>query len=118
MNIKQKLTWAFAVIACLPILVVAAIVIVNLRDKATSDFADSSAREIRQVDNAMQLFFDGITQNVNYIAAHPLIAGASDDFRNYMGATPPRSPRMTGRRPSCSPVSPRLTQPTPTSLMV
>lgn len=89
MNIKQKLTWAFAVIACLPILVVAAIVIVNLRDKATSDFADSSAREIRQVDNAMQLFFDGITQNVNYIAAHPLIAGASDDFRNYMGATPP-----------------------------
>ncbi|RMM96971.1 methyl-accepting chemotaxis protein [Pseudomonas savastanoi] len=89
MNIKQKLTWAFAVIACLPILVVAAIVIVNLRDKATSDFVDSSAREIRQVDNAMQLFFDGITQNVNYIAAHPLIAGASDDFRNYMGATPP-----------------------------
>nr|WP_116865888.1 methyl-accepting chemotaxis protein [Pseudomonas syringae] len=89
MNIKQKLTWAFAVIACLPILVVAAIVVVNLRDKATSDFVDSSAREIRQVDNAMQLFFDGITQNVNYIAAHPLIAGASDDFRNYMGATPP-----------------------------
>ncbi|MCK9740834.1 methyl-accepting chemotaxis protein [Pseudomonas syringae pv. syringae] len=89
MNIKQKLTWAFAVIACLPILVVAAIVVVNLRDKATSDFVDGSAREIRQVDNAMQLFFDGITQNVNYIAAHPLIAGASDDFRNYMGATPP-----------------------------
>lgn len=86
MNIKQKLTWAFAVIACLPIVVVAAIVIVNLRDKATSDFVDSSGREIRQVDNAMQLFFDGITQNVNYIAAHPLIAGASDDFRNYMGA--------------------------------
>ncbi|KPC27753.1 Methyl-accepting chemotaxis protein [Pseudomonas syringae pv. cilantro] len=86
MNIKQKLTWAFAVIACLPIVVVAAIVIVNLRDKATSDFADSSGREIRQVDNAMQLFFDGITQNVNYIAAHPLIAGAGDDFRNYMGA--------------------------------
>ncbi|WP_440831143.1 hypothetical protein ACTABV_11225 [Pseudomonas fragariae (ex Marin et al. 2024)] len=43
MNIKQKLTWAFAVIACLPILVVAAIVVVNLRDKATSDFVDSSA---------------------------------------------------------------------------
>ncbi|MEE4804209.1 methyl-accepting chemotaxis protein [Pseudomonas alliivorans] len=86
MNIKQKLTWAFAVIACLPIIVVATIVVVNLRDEATQNFVDGSGREIRQVDNAMQLFFDGITQNVNYIAAHPLIAGASDDFRNYMGA--------------------------------
>ncbi|RMT01398.1 Methyl-accepting chemotaxis protein, partial [Pseudomonas coronafaciens pv. oryzae] len=81
MNIKQKLTGAFAVIACLPIVVVAAIVVVNLRGKATSDFVDSSGREIRQVDNAMQLFFDGIAQNVNYISAHPLIAGAGDDFR-------------------------------------
>ncbi|RMT83979.1 Methyl-accepting chemotaxis protein [Pseudomonas viridiflava] len=86
MNIKQKLTWAFAVIACLPIIVVATIVVVNLRDEATKGFVDGSGREIRQVDNAMQLFFDGITQNVNYIAAHPLIAGASDDFRSYMGA--------------------------------
>jgi methyl-accepting chemotaxis protein len=87
MNIKQKLTWAFAVIASLPIIVVAAIVIVNLRQDATDGFVDSSGREIRQVDNAMRLFFDGITQNVNYIASHPLIAGAGDDFRNFMGAT-------------------------------
>jgi methyl-accepting chemotaxis protein len=87
MNIKQKLTWAFAVIASLPIIVVAAIVIVNLRQDATDGFVDSSGREIRQVDNAMRLFFDGITQNVNYIASHPLVAGAGDDFRNYMGAT-------------------------------
>jgi methyl-accepting chemotaxis protein len=88
MNIKQKLTWAFAVIACLPILVVAAIVIANLRQQATDGFVDSSSREIRQVDNAMRLFFDGITQNVNFIASHPLVAGAVGDFRNYTGATP------------------------------
>jgi methyl-accepting chemotaxis protein len=87
MNIKQKLTWAFSVIACLPIIVVATIVIVNLRTEATNNFVDSSRREIRQIDNAMQLFFDGITQNVNYIASQPVIAGASGDFRNYMGAT-------------------------------
>jgi methyl-accepting chemotaxis protein len=87
MNIKQKLTWAFAVIACLPIVVVAAIVIVNLRQDATDGFVDSSGREIRQVDNAMQLFFDGISQNVEFIASHPLIAGAGDDLRSYTGAT-------------------------------
>ncbi|RMO13959.1 Histidine kinase, HAMP region:Cache: chemotaxis sensory transducer [Pseudomonas cichorii] len=88
MNIKQKLTWAFAVIACLPIVVVAIIVIVNLRNNATDNFVNSSSREIRQIDNAMQLFFENITQNVNYIASHPLIAGAGDDLRNYTGAAP------------------------------
>ena len=88
MNIKQKLTWAFAMIATLPVLVVAALVIVNLRQDATDGFVDSSGREIRQVDNAMQLFFDGISQNVDFLAAHPLISGAGDDLRNFMGATP------------------------------
>lgn len=88
MNIKQKLTWAFAVIASLPVVVVAALVIVNLRQDATDGFVDSSGREIRQVDNAMQLFFDGISQNVDFLAAHPLISGAGDDLRNFMGATP------------------------------
>ena len=42
MNIKQKLTWAFAIIASLPIIVVAGIVILNLRSEAQSAFVDSS----------------------------------------------------------------------------
>jgi methyl-accepting chemotaxis protein len=84
MNIKQKLTWAFAVIACLPIIVVASIVIINLRSDATKGFVDSSGREIRQVANAMQLFFDGISQNVEYLAANPLITGAGEGLKSYM----------------------------------
>ncbi|GAB7528970.1 methyl-accepting chemotaxis protein [Pseudomonas sp. 3A(2025)] len=86
MNIKQKLTGAFAVIACLPIVVVASIVIVNLRTEATDSFVDSSGREIRQVENAMQLFFDAITQNVEYLAANPLLTKAGNDVKSYMGA--------------------------------
>ena len=58
MNIKQKLTWAFAIIACLPVVLVATLVVLNLRSDARDDFVDSSGREIRQVSNAMQLFFD------------------------------------------------------------
>jgi methyl-accepting chemotaxis protein len=89
MNIKQKLTWAFAVIACLPIILVATIVIVNLRSDAQSDFVDGSSREIRQVANAMQLFFDGIRQNVDYLAAHPTVTGAGDGVKSYMSADAP-----------------------------
>ena len=93
MNIKQKLTWAFAVIACLPIIVVATIVVINLRSDATKGFVDSSGREIRQVANAMQLFFDGISQNVEYLAANPLITGAGDGLKSYMTPAQQKAPQ-------------------------
>ncbi len=86
MNIKQKLTWAFAVIACLPVVLVATLVIMNLRSDAKAGFVDSSDREIRQVSNAMQMFFDGISQNVNYLASLPLIKNTDASLKSYMGA--------------------------------
>jgi len=86
MNIKQKLTWAFAIIACLPVVLVATLVVMNLRSDARDNFVDSSGREIRQVSNAMQLFFDGISQNVDYLASQPLIKNTDDSLKTYMSA--------------------------------
>ncbi len=86
MNIKQKLTWAFAIIACLPVVLVATLVVLNLRSDAREGFVDSSGREIRQVSNAMQLFFDGISQNVEYLAKQPLITNSDDSLKTYMDA--------------------------------
>ena len=92
MNIKQKLTGAFAVIACLPIVVVASIVILNLRNEATNTFTDSSNREIRQVENAMQLFFEGISQNVDNLASDPLLLNAGNNVKSYISADAPSVP--------------------------
>ncbi len=85
MNIKQKLTWAFAAIACLPVILVAVLVVLNLRDAAKANFLDSSGREIRQIDNGMKQFFDGISQNVEFFAKDPRIVAAKD-LKNYSGA--------------------------------
>ena len=89
MNIKQKLTWAFAVIAGLPIVLVATVVVINLRSEARDGFLDSSSREIRQVANAMNLFFEAIDQNVDYLAAQPLVANTGSNLNKYLGAAPP-----------------------------
>ncbi|EXF91566.1 chemotaxis protein [Pseudomonas fluorescens HK44] len=86
MNIKQKLTWAFAIIACLPVVLVATLVVMNLRSDAKDNFVDGSGREIRQVSNAMQLFFDGISQNVNYLASQPLLKNTDASLKTYMSA--------------------------------
>jgi methyl-accepting chemotaxis protein len=86
MNIKQKLTWAFAIIAGLPIVLVATLVVLNLRGEARDDFLDNSSREIRQVGNAMDIFFQGITQNVDYLAAQPLVAATADNVKKHISA--------------------------------
>ncbi|MEF9901006.1 MAG: methyl-accepting chemotaxis protein [Pseudomonas sp.] len=86
MNIKQKLTLAFAVIAGLPVILVATLVVLNLRSEAKEGFVDGSNREIRQVANAMQLFFEGISQNVDYLAAQPLISASGNDVKKHMSA--------------------------------
>ncbi|WP_060763641.1 methyl-accepting chemotaxis protein, partial [Pseudomonas fluorescens] len=85
MNIKQKLTWAFAAIACVPVILVAIIVVLNLREGALANFLDSSGREIRQIDNGMQQFFDGISQNVDFVAKDPRVIAAKN-LKNYAGA--------------------------------
>ena len=85
MNIKQKLTWAFAAIACVPVILVAVLVVLNLREGALANFLDSSGREIRQIDNGMKQFFDGISQNVDFVAKDPRVVAAKD-LKCYAGA--------------------------------
>jgi methyl-accepting chemotaxis protein len=97
MNIKQKLTWAFASIACLPIVITTAIMIVNLRGQAQQDFIENSNREIRQIDNAMNLFFDGIAQNVEYLATMPQITDLTD-LKNYSSAEAAQLPLPTSNQ--------------------
>ena len=91
MNIKQKLTFAFAAIACLPVVLVASVVVFNIRSQATADFIDASSREIRQVDGAMQLFFSSIEQSVNQLALEPLLANVSG-LKNYTSADAAQTP--------------------------
>ncbi|EKT4484998.1 methyl-accepting chemotaxis protein [Pseudomonas putida] len=88
MSIKQKLTWAFAVIAGLPIVLVATLVVLNLRGEARDEFLDGSSREIRQVSNAMNIFFQGINQNVEYMASQPMVAATGSELNKYMSAAP------------------------------
>ena len=85
MNIKQKLTWAFAAIACVPVILVAIIVVLNVREGALANFLDSSGREIRQIDNGMKQFFDGISQNVEFVAKDPRVVAAKQ-LKNYASA--------------------------------
>nr|WP_158893691.1 MULTISPECIES: methyl-accepting chemotaxis protein [unclassified Pseudomonas] len=92
MNIKQKLTSLFAVTACLPVILVAGVVIMNVRSQGTGDFLDGSGREIRQIDRNIQQFFAGIQQNVDFLAKEPNIL-ALEGLKNYSGADAAQIPQ-------------------------
>ncbi len=92
MNIKQKLILAFAAIASLPVILVAVLIILNVRQEARETFSDSSGREIRQVENAMQLFFEGISQNVAYLAEHPQLQSIDASLKRYMASDAAQMP--------------------------
>ncbi|WP_061239061.1 methyl-accepting chemotaxis protein [Ectopseudomonas composti] len=93
MSIKHKLVMIFAAIASLPVILVAILVVVNLRQAASEDFIDSSGREIRQVENAMRLFFEGIEQNVDYLAKHPQLAAIDAGLKRYLAADAASQPQ-------------------------
>ena len=97
MNIKQKLTWAFAAIASLPILLVASVVIFSLRSQAQADFVEGSGREIRQIENAMLTFFTGIGQNVDYLSTLPELV-AAPTLKDYRSADAARLPPPESNR--------------------
>nr|WP_181297183.1 methyl-accepting chemotaxis protein [Pseudomonas sp. Q2-TVG4-2] len=91
MNIDKKLTLAFVTISCVPILLVAAVVIYNLRTQAEADFLDGSVREIRQISNSMNVFFKGISENVDYLTKEPQIV-AAPLLKDYSSADAPSTP--------------------------
>nr|WP_188985769.1 methyl-accepting chemotaxis protein [Pseudomonas matsuisoli] len=97
MNIKQKLTWAFAAIACAPVVLVAIVVIINLRSQAAENFLDSSGREIRQINNAMNMYFDAVGQNVDFLAQAPEIEQAQN-LKDYTSADAANTPLPPGNQ--------------------
>ncbi|WP_375741562.1 methyl-accepting chemotaxis protein [Pseudomonas boanensis] len=88
MSIKQRLVVAFVAMASVPVLVIAAWAIFDQRQQAKEVFIDSSSREIRQIDSAMQLFFEGVSQNVSYLASLEPVRTADGRLKSYLGAAP------------------------------
>lgn len=87
MNIRRRITLAFALIACIPVLIVSAVVISNQRTEAVNAFAQSSGREIQLVDKAFGIFFDGVSQNVEYLANHPTLQSVGNDLKIYTSSS-------------------------------
>ncbi|MBA1263974.1 methyl-accepting chemotaxis protein [Stutzerimonas stutzeri] len=92
MSIRHKLGLAFLLVAVLPAVLIAALVVMTVREQARHEFLESSSREIRQVENAMRIFFDAIAQDVDFLADHPLLKNTDGGLKKYFTEDSTRQP--------------------------
>jgi len=84
MTIRKKLALAFMLTTLLPVLLVSTFAINQTREQAYAEFLDASSREIRQVDNAFSMYFKGMAENVEYLAAIPEMKQLDGSLFKYM----------------------------------
>ncbi|MEZ8383161.1 methyl-accepting chemotaxis protein [Vibrio splendidus] len=85
MNIKKKLWIAQVIGILIPITIVSILVANILKNLALDNFVSSSNNEIRQVENAVSIYFKDIGENLTYLAKSPLLTHADDSITTYMG---------------------------------
>lgn len=84
MKIKTRLAICFIGIATVPVLSVAALMVMNLRQQAVDNFMDSSTREIRQVDTAFNQYFNSIGENVQFFAKNSTLRAMDGSISTYV----------------------------------
>jgi len=84
MNISKKLKLAFASAIAVPLVIIAVLVITEIRYQALENFAQMSGREALQVDNGISMFFAEIEKNVDYLSSHPQVLDAKSDVQTYL----------------------------------
>ncbi|OMH25540.1 methyl-accepting chemotaxis protein [Motiliproteus sp. MSK22-1] len=84
MNIRTKLLLVITISAAIPILVISSYSVINARQLALESFELSSQREIAQIDNAFNIFFKAIADNVTYLSNNPLVNDDSFTLSNFV----------------------------------
>ncbi|GAB7228665.1 methyl-accepting chemotaxis protein [Vibrio rotiferianus] len=84
MNLGKKLLLSLASASILPVLFVTVLVVSLIHNGAKESFIENSSNEMRQVDNAMFLYFRSVEENLNYIVNHDFLLQANEKITSYV----------------------------------
>lgn len=86
MNMRVKLTIAFALTVILPVLVISTISVTETLSRSTESFIDKTQNEIRQIDNGFHLFFQQVKSNALFLSNNNVVKQIPSQTQNYIGA--------------------------------
>lgn len=83
-GIRNQLIALFLAIGIIPLVVVGFFIDNNIRNSAQSDFTKATLREVNQVDNAIDIFFDGMKKNLKMLADSPMTRQTEGRITSYI----------------------------------
>ncbi len=94
-GIRNKLIILFLIISLIPIFVLSYLEIRATQKMLKEDFVKSTKREIKQVDNQIEMYFKMIKTNCRLLAKNPAIRRADETVTNYIDKTDKKELRPT-----------------------
>ncbi|GLQ33540.1 methyl-accepting chemotaxis protein [Litoribrevibacter albus] len=84
MSIRIKFVVTLLAGVILPVLIVAIMSLMTVRDSAITSFEKQSTNEIRQIDTAFSLYLNGLAEDAVYLASTEIIQNLDSSVMTYM----------------------------------
>ncbi|SCY06428.1 methyl-accepting chemotaxis protein [Alkaliphilus peptidifermentans] len=94
-GLRNKLVAIFILITIIPILVISFVVNDRVTNRIHEDYVIATQKELVQVNNIINTYFESVAENVNLFASLPLIKNMDDSITTYMDKTSPEDLQMT-----------------------
>ncbi|WP_425058310.1 Methyl-accepting chemotaxis protein McpA [Sporomusa carbonis] len=88
-SMQSKLIVIFLLLLLIPIVIISFIVMNFTESKTKEDFITSTTKEMIQVNNTINTFFEAVSKNCNYLATHPAVTKADTSIRSYLDKEKP-----------------------------
>jgi methyl-accepting chemotaxis protein len=85
MTIKTRFLIALIASVLLPVTIISALVINNVRDNSLESFQANSQAEIAHIDTAFSLYLNGLAEDASYLAQSKVIKNLDKSVATYMG---------------------------------
>ncbi len=94
-GIRTKLIILLLFLTLLPVIVISVFGLIELRNIIKEDFITSSKREIKQVDNALNIYFGDVKDNLKMLATNPNVKKADSTVTTYKNKSSAEDLKLT-----------------------
>ncbi|SDC68921.1 MULTISPECIES: methyl-accepting chemotaxis protein [unclassified Candidatus Frackibacter] len=94
-NLRSKLIILFLLIALVPMLILGYLGVEKVKGVLKQNFIQSTTKEVKQVDNAINLYFETIKKNTKMLATNPTVKKADQTITTYMNKTEEEDLKLT-----------------------
>ncbi|MET1257264.1 hypothetical protein [Aliikangiella maris] len=86
MKIRSKLIATYTVATITPIIIICIVMAFKTINQSYDGFIENTQKEIHQINNAFNAFFDQVRKNVRFLSEMPAVKNVPLEITNYIGS--------------------------------